>query len=249
MKHLLVLTPSLGRVSIGYRDAFARLMLECHRREIKLSVCDATDPGQLVHARNVLLAAAVDSDADRVFWWDADVCFDVELLFELVDRPEAMICRPYPMRAVDWPALRNYVDDLAVRDHCVASAEALRKFAQRWTTMLIYVDGKPVWSVDKRLVKVSHCGFGWVLMGGKALRHFAADECRIAETDWRMRKVARAFDLGRTGELVTMGEDVSFCARWRRHCADIWAAPFGHVQNGDHGGSFADYLGAHGLLP
>ncbi len=251
--HLIILTPSLGRVSLGYRDTFARVMLECARRDVKLSVSDATDPGQLVHARNVLLAAAVDSDATHALWWDADIAFEPAAIFDLLERPEAMVCRPYPMRAVDWNAAADYMIDGVGGPALEGPSEGLRKAAQRWTTILEYENGKPIWSKDGVLVAVGHCGFGWVLHRVDALRQFVRTEADIIEKDWRGRRVARGFDLFANENGVTVGEDIAFCQRWLEWRGDllvsrsIWAAPDRPVQNGDHGGRFADYLEAHGL--
>lgn len=245
--HLLVLTPSLGRVSLGYRDTFAGVTLECQRRGIKLSIVDATDPGYLVHARNVLLAAAVNSSATHALWWDADISFSAASLFELLDRPEAMICRPYPMRAVDFALIRAHVIDGGALDD-----QHLRSSGERWTTSLAFGDdGKPVWSQDRRLVQVAHCGFGWVLHRVDVLRQFSGG--LESGTDWGGRSTLSGFELASTFSGITMGEDVSFCHRWKRTPViddwPIWAAPFSRVQNGDHGGTYADYLAAHGLLP
>ena len=255
MTHLLVLTPSLGRVSLGYRDTFAKLTLECFRRDIRISVSDETDPGHLVHARNVLLATAIDSDATHAFWWDADVSFEPAAVLDLVERPEAMICRPYPMRAIDWNAVADCVlEGTGGSDPLKGPAAYFKSAGQRWTMMLEYQDGKPIWSADRRLVRVSHCGFGWVLQKIRrsndllpSLEHFCF-VFRADEKDWRDRRFIRAFDEAENEHRVTCGEDVSFCRRWLAHDA-IWGAVDRHVQNGDQGGRFADYLNSYGLGP
>jgi hypothetical protein len=266
MTHILILTPSLGRVSLGYRDTFARLMLECARREIKLSINDVIDPGLLPHARNVLLAAALDSDASHVFWWDADVAFDVLALLDLVDCPAEMICRPYPMRGHDFQAQRDWLLDEGNTDAtmgAIPSMDELRNATILWSAMLDYVDGKPVWTSDRKLVRLRHCGFGWVLMKGEAVRQAFSVSTK---KDWHGRRYhtmswhtppggdgrrllsATAFNHAENEQGMLMGEDVSFCASWRRLDRMIWAAPDAVVTNGGRSGRFADYLEQHGFM-
>lgn len=248
---LLVLTPSLGRVSLGYRDTFARLMLECARRDVRLSVSDATDPGQLVHARNVLYAAAVASDATHALWWDADVSFPTSAIFDVIDRPEPMICRSYPMRAFDWAELADRVfekrsEETAIRDVHLRDPQWLKRAAQHWTAQVEFVEGAPVWSADGRLVRVTSCGFGWVLMKVEAMRAFLGLSLEVLPIDWKRRRSVGLFDFVHPGG-QTHGEDTSFCWRWKERGGEIWAAPDLWVTNGDHGGCFADYLRENGL--
>jgi len=263
--HIVILTPSTGSVSLGYRDTFAAIACECYRRQregeaIAVSVIDDVNAGFLPHARNVLFAAAVDGPATHAFWWDSDVAFAPRLLFDLLERPEPMICRPYPMRATSWDGVHDAaIDSLASSGGAiVASADDLRKAGQRWTTAVHFEDGKPVWNEDKRLVRVDHCGFGWVLMKVAAMRAFDEWLEQPTERDWRDRRVVHAFDLRTAdGASITMAEDISFCARWvywreLRNVTPpgaIWAAVDGAVTNGDRAGRFADHLDAHGLGP
>ncbi|HEV3193022.1 MAG TPA: hypothetical protein VGY54_21090 [Polyangiaceae bacterium] len=254
--HILILTPSLGKVSLGYRDTYAQVVLECHRRGIKVSVADAVDPGQLVHARNALLGACLESDATHAFWWDADVYFAPRGLFELLGRTEPMICRPYPMRSVDWTRVRDHLTDGGSHQ-----PQVLRRAAQHWTVALHYDEsGRPVWSDDRQLVRVNHCGFGWVLFRMDRLAAFARNVLGpladfdvppgVLETDWASRRIVRGFDLLPTDKgRVTRGEDVSFCARWTLDGHPLWAAPYLSVRNGEHEGRFASYLESHDLLP
>lgn len=258
MTHILILTPSLGRVSLGYRDTYARLLLECARRDIKLSVNDVIDPGLLPHARNVLLAAALESDATHAFWWDGDVAFDPSALLDCLDWPEEMICRPYPMRGVDWHSVVEYVRDLpdfARGDEggwWYLSVERVRNASMLWSVLIDYERGKPAWllqvtgSAPRRLLRVRHCGFGWVLMRVDALRTaFVVPP----EKDWHGRRYHHAFNHVPNEQGILMGEDVSFCALWRSYGRSIWAAPDAVITNGGRSGRFADYLAQHGLLP
>jgi hypothetical protein len=237
MTSLILLSPTAGgRVSNGYADTLARLTLACARREMRLERQTASDGGQLVHARNVLYQAACDSDATHALWWDADVSFDPELLFALLDRPEPMIARPYPCRAPDWSQVSEFMRD---RPSGAWGPDDLRAASLRWTTTLHFENGKPVWSEDRKLVELESSGFGWVLMHVQEMRSMFGDDWGEPERDWNGRRVgAPLFNL--LSDPIC-GEDVSFCRRWRRS-RRIWCAPEGLVQNAEHVGDYAAYL-------
>jgi hypothetical protein len=253
--HILILTPSLSRVSVAWSDTYAQIVLECHRRGVKLSRVDATDPGLLPHARNVLLAVAVDSDATHALWWDADVSFAPADLFDLVERPEAMICRPYPMRGTDFESLHNFLADqptaLPLR---IPTVDELRNASMLWSVGIHYENGKPVWSEDGTLLRVGHTGFGFVLHKVDKLRSFVTEtglwDVR-SECDWHRRMSFPAFNHQPNEQSVLQGEDVSFCWRWnywaRPRDRMMWAAPDAYVRNGGRVGRFADYLEMHGI--
>jgi hypothetical protein len=255
--HLLILTPSLARVSIAWSDTYALLVLECSKRGIKVTRADATDPGLLPHARNVLLAEALKSEATHALWWDADVAFDVAGLFELLERPEPMICRPYPMRGTDFDALRDYLLD-NLRQHSdgnCPTVEELRNASMLWSVSIHYENGAPVWSDDGVLLRVDHTGFGWVLHKVGSLRRFvehtlesdgAIPKSAIHRIDWHHRQFIPAFDHAPNDQDIWQGEDVSFCQLWRMS-APIWAAPDRFIKNGGRVGKFSDYLEQHGI--
>jgi len=254
MTHILVLTPSLARVAVAWSDTWAQVLLECSRRGFALSRHDATDPGLLPHARNVLLAAAVDSAATHALWWDADVSFAPADLFDLLDRPEAMICRPYPMRGTDFESLHEYLADHWSSAH-LPSVDELRNASMLWSAGIHYDSGKPVWSEDGKLLRVGHTGFGFVLHKLEPLRAFARSRWTQCRFDWHGRPFLPGFNHTPNAQGVLQGEDVSFCHRWQNFDVPscdardpwIWAAPDAFIRNGGRVGRFADYLAAHGF--
>ncbi len=250
MKHVVILTASRGQVSLGYRDTFTAIAVEAHRRtregdRIKVSVLDETTPGLVDHSRNVLFGhvlehAAEDANITHAFWWDSDIAFAPHLLFDLLERPEPMICRPYPVRGITWDGIAGLVRDVAPT---WPKADELARAGLIWTTPLHFEAGAPVWSDDRKLVRVHHCGFGWVLMRIAEMREFSSGWWLDGPLrDVHGRAIVPVFDQKSNVDGTRQGEDVSFCDRWRASGRKIWAAPNGFIDNGGHRGAFAAHL-------
>jgi hypothetical protein len=252
-----ILTPSTGTVSHAWAETFGVLQRLADERGVAIDRTYATDRGHLVHARNTLFAAGADglspqTPASHVLWWDADVAFAPDLVFELLERPEEMIVRPYPLQGQDWAGVENHL-----RDGGSLHAVDLEAAAIRWSVGLELSHGKLHWSEDHMLVEAAQSGFGWVLMRVEALRDFERHGGFMDGRDWRDHRFVRAFDLYHLrpgllrdyqapGEANACGEDVAFCRRWRESAESgyrrIWCAPHGRVSNAGRSGDYADYL-------
>lgn len=253
---LLILTPSAGQVDIGYLDTMTRLERACHARGIFTNTMHAPNSGMLVNARNLLYVQAIRSDATDVLWWDSDVAFDVEHLLSVIDRTEDMIARPYPMKDTDWSCVEDLVEQLieqarAGKEFRPPTRDELARAGIRWAAKPILKAAEliepgalaPVFSSDGKLVELSYCGFGWVLMKIEAMRRFYEDVIAShADEDAALGP----FDLRRNGQGVIIGEDMSFASRWRRDGRRIWAATDGTIQNGRAAGHFGEWLRARG---
>ena len=260
---LLVLTPSLGQVTLGYRDCFAKVAIECSIRGIGFEIADAIAPGMTHHGRNCLLGSAYSwppppytrTPEDFVFWWDSDIAFEPHALFDLLAQFPAdvsMVARTYPMRTRSVSGLVESLADATDDERRLPTLEAIRASLTLWAGQVRYEDGRPVWHPGPvRLVELTHCGFGWVLFRADGLRDFCdsgiLDREQAPEVDWARRRVIRGFDLGRNPDGTTEGEDVSFCRRWRATGGRIWCAPEATIANGEYSGRFSDYLKAHNL--
>jgi hypothetical protein len=257
---LLILTPSTGHVDLGYLDTMTRLERACQKRgDIYTNTFHAPNQGMIVNARNMLFVQAIRSDATHAFWWDSDVAFDADLVLALLERPEEMIARTYPMKDTDWTGVEDLVAQLLAKARAgeafrPPTRDELARSGIRWAAKPFFrvpvnqTELAPVYSEDGKLVEASYCGFGWVLMKIEAMRRFYEQLVDDVDEHEAVRILAGGgvFDLARLPSGVIAGEDISFCQRWRKSGRKVWVAPDGMIANGQKQGVFAEWLRARG---
>lgn len=227
---ILVLTPGRGSVCIEQRDMLMRLALRLHKRGDAIEMADETTPGFLHHSRNVLLGTlAARTQIDWGLWLDTDVSFDPDAVLAMSLRPESLISWNYPVRIaidVDYPPER------------LISMAKREKTRRRWVGVAKMSNwAGRTWSADGKLLELDHNAFGAVLMR----REVATEMRRVlghSSPDWNSRAIVPGFDLIQN----RVGEDYSFCRRYRQVGGRIWCDPSVYVTNGQTGGRFADHI-------
>lgn len=230
-KSLLVLTPGRGSICKEQRDMLLRLSRRFDRLGWGLATCDETTSGMLAHSRNVLLAAlAGRTQATHGLWIDTDCYWDESVILEMMERPEEMIVWNYPIRIpydLDFPPERLR-----------KLAEIGKKLVRRWTgTAKITQTTYRSYSPDGKLIELSQCAFGSVLMR-REVALFMAERTPGCTLDWDARPVIPAFEVMSS----RVGEDYSFCRRYVKAGGRIWCDPRPYVTNGTVGGCFAEEI-------
>jgi hypothetical protein len=226
---LVVCTPSLGSVSLGYRDSYRILSHLCDERGITLTVFDDTNRGHLRDARNCLLYRISQEldDEDRALWWDSDVSFDPALALELWARKERLIARAYlvPVPSFDeQPPAPVWSVDL----HRSGGGWGNKGFS---------------WSEDKQLVKADCVGFGCVMMRPSLARDMREKLGVFGQGDEKPR-IQGFSELEDERQRVT-GEDGAFCFRMGALLDEKpWVAPWGYLDNRGAVGCYLDHLAA-----
>lgn len=231
---VLLLTPSKGSVCLEQRDMLMRLVLLLKERGHRFATGDDTTSGLLHHSRNVLLGTlALRPDVDVGLWLDADVYFRPEILLPMIEREEEVIAWNYPMSA--------RVDPFHPPEKYVAWAEKLRaRGGSPWTGHPMRAPaGGLVWSEDGALCEMLQVAFGCLLMK-RSCAEVMRRAMPLEGLDWGGRALVPAFNM--IGSRV--GEDYSFCKRWRGIGGRIWCEPTTYVNNGNSGGRYSDEIAA-----
>jgi hypothetical protein len=219
---LAVCTPSRGTVSLGYRDNMISLARMCDERGIEFEIFDETLPNELHHARNLLLyrVATELEDDDWAWWQDSDVTLNPRLVIDSMNREEEIFARGYPIKPYgDMPPT--------------------------WSVFPLMDGSKRVfWNEAKQLVRAVSHGFGAVMMRATVAKKFQKKYGVIGLGAYQgIKRSIPGFDMRINEWGILCGEDASFCDRWHEEMGgDLWIAPDGWVQNGDHGGVFLDEL-------
>jgi len=223
---LVVVTPSRGSVSIGYRDLVRGLERLCEERDVEFDIIDELLAQEIHQARNLLLYKVSElEDEDWALWLDSDVSCKPRLFIDKMHRPEEIIARVYPIKPHnnDPPGW--------------AASPFMTQSRGRQQNQL-------VWNEDKTMLQASYVGFGAVMM-----RATAAKKCRErygVQGRGAPRGVGRgipAFDHRVNEWDIRCGEDVSFCHRWNQEMGErIWIAPDGRIRNGTYSGIFLEQV-------
>lgn len=223
---LVVLTPGRGSVSKEHRDMLLLLSKRLTAHGHTMAVCDETTSGMLAHSRSVLLGTLSQQRCDWGLWADTDCSWDPDAVLEMMKRPEDMIVWNYPIRV---PYDLQYPPERLQR-----LAAIVRSQHRRWTgTAKMSPGAGRSWSPDGRLIELSQCAFGSVLMR-QNIAAFMANRLPPTLPDWDGRMIIPAFEVMQN----RVGEDYSFCRRYVRAGGRIWCDPRPYVTNGGTGGCF-----------
>jgi len=220
--YLIVGTPCYGRqVTDLYAASLLKLLLACQRRNIHLGVQMTGSDALITRARQNIVAHFLGVEAaTHLLFIDADMGFEPEQVFRLMDFNAAMTAGIYPIKRMDW-------------EKVAASVQAGRTPLES-ASLTYTVDFEKARQIGVRdgFARVSYAGTGFLMIRRDALlamiEHYP--ELRYARDDkpddklsgspWRCALFNCMID-EETGTYLS--EDFSFCRRWIAMGGQIWA--------------------------
>jgi len=220
--HLVVGTPCYGgQVTTAYTGSLLKLQQACLRRGgIDLTVLMQAGDALITRARQNLVAHFLDNaTTTHLLFVDADIGFEPEQVFRLLDFDADVTAAVYPTKRIDWA--RYAAIARSGRSH--PESEALSYVVELGAPERIALRG--------RFVKAAAVGTGFLMIRRPALiamieryadlrytrEHQTDDPLRGSE--WRCALFNCTIDPA-TGHY--MSEDFSFCRRWTDMGGEIW---------------------------
>jgi hypothetical protein len=219
--YLVIGTPCYGRqVTDLYAGSLIKLTLACQQRGIRLQVQMTGSDALITRARQNIVAHFLHIEAaTHLLFIDADIGFDPDQVFRLLDFGTPMAAAVYPIKRIDWEKI-------------AAAVQAGR--APLHSAALSYMIEFPSGSIEVRdgFAKVSFAGTGFLMIQRQALlamiEHYP--ELRYAHDHKPNDKLAGSpyrsalFNCMIDGESgAYLSEDFSFCRRWTAMGGEIWA--------------------------
>jgi hypothetical protein len=219
--HLIVCTPCYGGMVTGvYTASLLGLLNACKKRgNVDLDVKMIWGDALITRARQDLVAHFLEiPTSTHLLFIDADISFDTEQVFRLLDFNEDMAAAVYPTKKIDWEKVKAQV---------LAGKTPLEPASLSY--VLGVEDARKI-GYKNGFVKVKFAGTGFLMIKRAAL-------VRMIEhyPDLRYSKVHQAEDALRdsqwrsslfncfTDETGTyLSEDFSFCRRWTDIGGEIW---------------------------
>jgi hypothetical protein len=173
----------------------------------------------LVRARSRIARIARELDCTHLWFVDADISFDPRLAKKLIDADKDIVCAAYPQKKINWDGAIKAIKD-GMRPE-IGAYEFPVKFKK---------DAVP----ENDLVEIEGAGTGMMMISRRCLDAMTERYADLLFTDVVNGKGTPTVALfmqmltKEEGYPLLLGEDYSFCRRWR-----------------DMGGKIYLYIGEH----
>lgn len=220
--YLVIGTPCYGRqVTDIYAGSLLKLQLACQKRDIKLLVHMLGGDALITRARQNIVARFLSNEAaTHLLFIDADIGFEPEQVFRLMDFDAGMSAAIYPIKRLDWGKVAA----------CVQAGQAPIQ-SSALTYMLEFTGGEQI-ELRNGFARVTYAGTGFLMIKREAMLamidrypelHYEREHGpnhMPAEVKWRYALFNCMID-EKTG--FYLSEDFSFCRRWTDMRGEIWA--------------------------
>ncbi len=220
--HLVVGTPCYGgQVTSVYAASLLKLQEACRQRDVTFGVLMPGGDALIPRVRQTIVAHFLENAAaTHLLFVDADIGFEPEQAFRLLDFGVDMAAGIYPIKRIDW-----------AKAAALAKAGSERLEPASLSYVFEVEDPKRV-GIRNGFAKVRYAGTGFLLIRRAALvamierypelrytrEHNTHDV--LAGSPWRSALFNCLID-DKTG--VYLSEDYSFCRRWTDMGGEIWA--------------------------
>jgi hypothetical protein len=220
--HLVIGTPCYGgQVTSQFTVSLLKLQRECDRRDVGFSVLLQGGDALITRARQNIVAHFLgDPAATHLLFVDADIGFEPEEAFRLLDFRADMAAGIYPTKKIDWPKVKAIV------------AQGREPVEQSALSYVIEFLEPGRIGVRDGFARVRYAGTGFLMIRREVLERMQA---QYPELQYRREHQAHdplkdsphryaLFDClidRATGAYLS--EDFSFCARWTAMGGEIWA--------------------------
>ena len=219
---LIVGTPCYGRmVTDLYAGSLLKLQMACLQRGLRLQVQMIGSDALITRARQNVVAAFLSNEAaTHLLFIDADIGFEPEQVFRLLDFGRDVTAAIYPIKRIDW----QKVSDAAEAKRTPLESAAL-------SYMIEFASGGRV-AVTNGFAQVKYAGTGFLMIKRSVLlamiekypelryKNDHKPDDKLAGSNWRCALFNCMIDAA-TGTYLS--EDFSFCERWTAMGGEIWA--------------------------
>ena len=220
--HLMIGTPCYnGQVASLYTTSLLKLQQACAKRgDMDLSVNLLWGDALITRARQDIVAHFLgNTSATHLLFVDADMGFEPDQVFRLLNAGVDVAAAVYPTKRLDWTK---------ITEHAKAGRIPLESSALSY---VLELEALLPQEDRNRFTKARYVGAGFLMISRRALismverhqdlrfsrEHQAEDSLR--DSPWRCALFNCLIDEA-TGTYLS--EDYSFCHRWRKMGGEIW---------------------------
>jgi hypothetical protein len=218
---LVIGTPCYGRqVTDLYAGSLLKLQMACFQRDVRLIVRMMGSDALITRARQNVVADFLSTEsATHLLFIDADIGFEPEQVFRLMEFNADVSAAVYPIKRIDWNKI-----------HACVEAKRSPLAASSLSYMIEFAESRV--QVTNGFARVAYAGTGFLMIKRKVLLDMVAHypelkyahdhkhEDKLAGSPWRSALFNCMIDQ-ESG--VYLSEDFSFCKRWTDMGGEIWA--------------------------
>ena len=225
---LVVGTPCFGgQVSWLYTASLLKLQKACRERGLSLGFLLQPGDALITRARQTIVSHFLeDFDATHLLFIDADIGFEPEQVFRLLEFGQDFTAAVYPIKQINWELMAAAVQ---------AGLVPLESATLSYVIQLEASDGS---AARNGFVKSRYAGTGFLMIRRSALvamiEHYPDLRYRrehktddpLRDSRWRSALFNCLID-ETTGTYLS--EDYSFCQRWTNMGGEIWVDYKSHL--------------------
>lgn len=219
--HIKVMTPCFAaQVTSAYTTSLLSLWYACRKRGVGISWSLHGADALITRARAECVASFLQQpEPTHLLFIDADIAFEPEQVFRLLDFDADMTAAAYPVKSIKWDRIgtafrAGYPDPEAVAQHYVPGLEGSAEIVTR-----------------NEFVRVRHAGTGFLMIRRSALlrmcsayaalryRSLGGQKHPLDGSPYRIA-LFEPLIVPETG--TYLGEDYAFCRRWEELGGEIW---------------------------
>jgi len=228
MAHIMVCTPMYGGMTTGvYVQSLLNMVGQFSAMGHKVSCAFMFNESLIQRARNNMAHQFLKSEADYLFWIDADIKFRAEDALRMLMADKDVIGGIYPKKEINWQS---------VREAAGAGQEKLQNFTGSFVVNLINATNGNVVVRQDQPCEVAALGTGFLLIKRqvfeklkKKVKTYKNDMTALPYGEEIHEFFGVPIDK-ESGRLLS--EDYDFCQKWRKAGGKVYAAPWcqlGHM--------------------
>lgn len=232
-RKVFVATPMYGGMCTGfYTQSVLMLQNVFAANGVESALSFVFNESLIQRARNSLVHAFLKTDCTHLLFIDADLRFDGNGVYKMLECDKEVICGIYPKKEINWPMIKMAVEN-------GTPVEELKWHTGSWVINLAGYAGSATVSVNEPF-EIWAGGTGMMLIKREVFEKlkevtpiYTNDMTDLAGTIGDKDQIYNFFSLSiEPGTNRLLSEDYHFCREWREIGGQIWAAPWltpGHV--------------------
>jgi hypothetical protein len=223
---VLIATPMYNsQCTSGYTASMIQLFKKYgNNKDIELDFMYGTNEALVTYARNMIANLFLKSDFTHLLFIDADMQFDPDQVFKMIQTKRDFVCGVYPKKKIDWSAVKNAA-------MMGAKTEELPSYANEY----LFEPVPNVQNEEDGTIEILRSGTGMMMISRKVFEELKdkVDKFNLVSpvmSNIKYDQNESYYEFFYTSKdpekNIFMNEDFTFCNLWRENGGKIYGAPW-----------------------